>query len=89
MINAVRDNPGFLDLIWVILDFPKFKKSQSLNKPGYPKHEPVMFDIDLFGGKNVPRTKYQKSDTLSGLHGVHLHKKTVHCCDQSNSGRRA
>ena len=28
-----------------------------------------MFDMDLFGGKKVPRTKYQESGAPSGLHG--------------------
>ena len=45
------------------------KKTRNVNKPGYPKYEPVMFDMDLFGGKKVPRTKYQESGAPSGLHG--------------------
>ena len=50
-------------------DFLNSKKTRNVNKPGYPKYEPVMFDMDLFGGKKVPRTKYQESGSPSGLHG--------------------
>ena len=50
-------------------DLLKSKKARNVNEPGYPKYEPVMFDMDLFGGKKVPRTKYQESGAPSGLHG--------------------
>ena len=41
--------------------FLNSKKTRNFTKPGYPKYEPVMFDMDPFGGKKVPCTKYQES----------------------------
>ena len=37
---------------------------RTVSKLGYPKYEPIMFDMDLFYGKNVPRTKNQESCIL-------------------------
>ena len=52
-------------------DFPNSKKTPNLTKPGDPKYEPVMFDMDPFGGKKVPCTKYQESGiTACGTDGM-------------------
>ena len=40
-------------------------KTWNVNKPGYPKYEPVMFDMDLFGGKKG--SPYQNSLELTIL----------------------
>ena len=37
------------------------KRHGESQEPGYPKYEPVMFDMDPFGGKKVRCTKYPKS----------------------------
>ena len=60
----------FLDFLTSFRWFPEFlnsKKTRNVNKPGYPKYEPVMFDMDSFGDKKVPCTKYLDSISLSRL----------------------
>ena len=37
------------------------RQQREINKPGYPNYEPVMFDMDLFGGKKVSCNKYLES----------------------------
>ncbi len=48
----------------------KLKNTQNVNNTGYPKYEPVMFDMvpmDPFGDKKVPCTKYQESGDRAGM----------------------
>ena len=49
----------------IVCDFQEFGKCKRRGKspePGYTKYEPVMFDMDPFGGKKLPCTKYRESD---------------------------
>ena len=40
--------------------FPEFKTDAESPEVGSTNVQPVMFDMDPFGGKKVPCTKYQK-----------------------------
>ena len=47
--------PDLLDLIYVISVFCLIKKTRGISpEVGSTKFQPVMFDMDLFGGKKVP-----------------------------------
>ena len=53
----------------MISNFFKSKRRGISPEVGSTKYLPVMFDMDPFGGKKVPCTKYQESGTPSEIGG--------------------